>query len=250
MITAVAGCGPQSGSAGKPAEGSTATATTTAATTAAASPQGEFAADAAKLGDQPVKLKVTAAGGVAVTGAIDAQAHRAEMTSDLASSGSMDVREIGDDLYVKASGSLASVMGGSSGKWMHADTSKVPSSSALSMASNDPKGTAKMLAAGTDVTKTGPHSFSGKVDMTKSPAISSSAAATGIGAKLKAVPFTAETDGQGRITTIVFDLASISPSAGKMTTEYSDFGTPVDVQKPPASQTVEMPPSFLKMMGA
>ncbi|MCU7726319.1 hypothetical protein ODJ79_21530 [Actinoplanes sp. KI2] len=248
VMMGLAGCDPKSSSADHPAAAGGGPAATTA-TTAAANPRDEFAAAAAKVGDQPVKLKMTTVGGGAITGAIDAQNHKAEMTTAMGSAGSMEIREDGTDLYVKASGALASAIGGPSGKWMHIDMSKVPSKSALNMANNDPKATAKVLADSSDVTKTGAHSFSGKVDMTKSPAFNSTAAA-GLGSAFKAVPFTAETDDQGRIVKLVFDLGSVVPSAGKMTTEYSDFGTSVDVQKPPASQVIEMPAKFRKLMGA
>jgi hypothetical protein len=249
VLTGLAGCGPKSGPTGDTASAAGGATAVTTAPTAAANPRDEFTSAASKLGDQPVRLKMTTVGGGDVTGAIDAQAHQAEMTTSMASAGSMDVREVGNDLYVKASGALASAIGGPAGKWMHIDMSKVPSTSALNVANNDPKATAKMLAGSSDVTKTGAHSFSGKIDMTKSPTFNSAAAA-GIGAKLKAVPFTAETDDQGRLTKLVFDLESAVPHAGKMTTEYSDFGTPVNVQKPPASQVIEMPSTFRKMMGA
>jgi hypothetical protein len=248
VMLGLAGCDPKSSSTDHPAAAGGGTAATTE-TTAAANPQEEFAAAAAKLGDQPVKVKMTTVGGGGITGAIDAQGHKAQMTTNMASAGSMDVRQVGNDLYVKASGALASAIGGPAGKWMHIDVSKVPGKSALNVANNDPKATAKMLASSTDVTKTGAHSFSGKVDMTKSPTFNAATPA-GVSAGLKAIPFTAETDDQGRLTKLVFDLTPVTPSAGKMTTEYSDFGAPVDVEKPPASQVIEMPSKFRKMMGA
>jgi hypothetical protein len=249
VIVGLAGCGPKSDSTddSAPAAGGSATATT--ATTAPANAVDEFTAAASKVGEEPVKLKVTSVGDIVVSGSIDAQGHKADLTTDMAAQGSMDIRQVGNDLYVKTTGALASAVGGESGKWMHIDISKVPSTSALNVANNDPKATAKMLASSSDVTKTGAHSFSGKVDMSKSPSLSS-AASSSIGDKLKAIPFTAQTDDQDRLTKLVFDLESAVPNAGKMTTEYSDFGTPVDAQKPSSSQVVEMPSTFRKMMGA
>jgi len=246
-IIGLTGCGPKSESSADsaPAAGSSAS--------ALAAPSSEFEAAVARIGDTPVKLKMTMLGGIGVTGAVDAKARKAELTTKMGTTGSMVVRQVGTDLYVKASGQLASLVGGSSGKWMHTDTSKVGASSALNLANSDPEATAKMLTESTDVQKTGDHSFAGKVDFTQSPTFKSGGAAadaSGLTGKLKAVPFTARTDDQGRLVNLTFDLESLAPGVGKMTTEYSGFGTPVDVQAPPSSQVVPMPEKFRRAMGA
>jgi hypothetical protein len=250
-IIGVAGCGPkdQATSGATPAAGASGAA---AATTAPADPKSEFEAAVAQVGDSPVKIKMSMVGGITMTGGIDAQGRKADITMDLGPSGGMDMRQVGTDLYVKAKGQVAATVGGKSGKWMHIDTAKVPESSALNVQNNDPKITAKILAASTDVQKTGDKAFAGKVDLTKSPTFkASSAAAMGsIADKLKAVPFTAKLDSQGRLSSIVFDLEAIAPGAGKMTTDYSDFGTPVVAKAPPASEVIPMPSSFRKAMGA
>nr|WP_296064666.1 hypothetical protein [uncultured Actinoplanes sp.] len=245
-IIGLTGCGPKSeSSAGRaPAAGSSAS--------ALAQPSSEFEAAVARIGDTPVKVTMTMLGGMGMTGAVDAKAHRAELTTAMGTTGSMVVRQVGTDLYVKASGQLASLAGGPSGTWMHIDTSKVGAASPLNLANSDPKTTAKMLTGSTDVQKTGDHTFAGKVDFTKSPTFRSAGAAadtSGLTGKLKAVPFTARTDDQGRLVNLTFDLESLAPGVGKMTTEYSDFGTPVDVQAPPSSQVVPMPEKFRRAMG-
>ena len=243
----LSGCGPksESSSAGAPAGASSAS--------APAAPSSEFEAAVAEIGETPVKLKMTMLGGMGMSGAVDGKAHKAELTTEMGTTGSMVVRQVGNDLYVKASGQLASLVGGSAGKWMHIDSSKVGASSPLNLANTDPKATARMLTGSTDVQKTGEHSFAGKVDFTKSPTFKSAGAAadtSGLTEKLKAVPFTAQTDDQGRLVNLTFDLESLAPGVGKMTTEYSDFGTPVDVQAPPPAQVVPMPEKFRKAMGA
>jgi hypothetical protein len=241
------GCGSSAGNA--PASG----ASTAVTATAPADPSSEFEAAVAQIGGTSLKLKMTMLGGMGMSGVVDARARKAELTTEMGTTGSMVVRQVGNDMYVKASGQLASLVGGSAGKWMHIDTSKVSANSPLNVANSDPKKTAQMLAESTDVQKTGDHTFAGKVDFTKSPTFKSAGAAadtSGLTEKLKAVPFTATTDDQGRLANLTFDLESLAPGVGKMTTEYSDFGTPVDVQAPPSAQVVPMPEKFRKAMGA
>lgn len=242
-IIVLSGCNGDSDSPSSASGGST----TAATTTAPADPASEFEAAITKTVDTSVKLKMTMIGGIEVSGAADAKARTSEVTSDLGALGSMSVRQIGDDVFVKAGGQLSKSGGLPAGKWMHLDTSDVPANSPLKTA-GDPQQTAKMLAASSDVTKTGEHSFAGKIDMTKSPTFDPSAL-PGAADKLKAVPFTAETDDQDRITKLVIDMDSVMPGAGKMTVDYSDFGAPVNVQAPPSSQVVPMPEAFRKAMG-
>ena len=45
------------------------------------------------------------------------------------------------------------------------------------------------------------------------------------------------------------DMSGINSAAGKMTTTYSDFGTPVDVQRPPAAQVQEAPANIPGLTG-
>ena len=242
-IIVLSGCN----SGGDSPSGSSAGSATTV-TTAPANPESEFEAAIAKTVESSVKLKMTMLGGIEMTGAADAKARKSEINSDLGPAGSMNVRQVGDDLYVQGKGQLSSATGVASGKWMHLDIGDVPANSPLKTA-GDPKQTAQMLAASSDVTKTGEHAFAGKLDLTKSPSFNSSAGTAPLADKLKAVPFTAETDDQDRITNLTIDIESVAPGAGKMTVEYSDFGAPVDVQAPPSSQVVPMPEQFRKAMG-
>jgi hypothetical protein len=216
-------------------------------TSTPADPGSEFEAAITKTVATSVKLKMTALGGIQITGAADPKAKVSDVSFDLGPAGSMATRQVGDDVYVKAGGQLSASTGVASGKWMHLDTSDIPANSPLKT-QGDPQQTAKMLAASSDVTKTGEHSFSGKIDMTKSSTIDPSDL-SGLTDKLKAVPFTAETDDQDRIAKLVIDVDSIAPGAGDMTVEYSDFGAPVDVKAPPSSQVVPMPAAFRKAMG-
>jgi len=136
------------------------------------------------------------------------------------------------------------MLGDKAGKWMHIDAAKVPAGSPFSMESNDPKSAAKLIESAAQVEKTGPGRFSGVLDMTKSPTVDADSIKA-LGAKANAVPFTAEADDQGRLVELVIDMAAVMPGAGKMTTTYSDFGTDVRVEAPPASEVIEMPKEML-----
>jgi hypothetical protein len=248
-IIGLAGCGPKSSSTASGGAAAEATSAAPAAPPSPVTPESEFQSAVTQLGDQPVKLDMSLVGGITMSGGIDAAARKANFTTDMGQLGRMDIRQVGADMYVKASGQLGSIVGGQTGKWMHIDTTKVPENSPLNVKNNDPKSTAKMLAASTEVSKTGEHKFAGKVDLTKSPTFNSSAA-KGLAGKMSAVPFTAEVNDQGQLTELVFDLQSVASGAGSMTTKYSDYGKPVDVTAPPASDVIEMPEKFRKAMGA
>jgi hypothetical protein len=244
-LTGLSACGPKNDS---PDTAASAAAATTTAPAAPKDPSAELAAAAVALAENPAKIKMEMMGGITMTGAVDAKNMKGELTADMGQAGTMITRQVGVDTYVKTDGQLASAIGGQPGKWMHIDTSKLPAQSALNVKNQDPAAMARVLTSSTEVTKTGDHAFSGKLDLTKSPTINQQAVQT-LGAKLKAVPFTAETDEQGRLVELVMDMESVAPGAGKMTAAYSDFGTPVNVAAPPAADVVEMPAKFLKAMG-
>ncbi|XVU24567.1 hypothetical protein ACQPZJ_46355 [Actinoplanes sp. CA-054009] len=216
-------------------------------TTAPASASEELTQAYAKFSDTPVKFKLTAAGGVGGTGSIDAKAKASEMSTDLGAAGTMVTRQIGKDLYVKTEGQVGTAIGATEGKWMHIDVSQVPESSPISVKNTDPANTAKLITSATGVTKTGDHAFKGTLDMTKA---GSSVMLKSLGDKAAAVPFTATTDAEGRLTELSVELESIMAGAGKMVATYSDWGAPIDIAQPAAGEVVEMPAAFRKAMGA
>ena len=242
-LIALGGC---TGSSGGDSNGG---GSVTATTTAPATPAQELEEAAGKLGDIPVKIDLTAIGGITIGGAFDAKNQLADMSTDLGSLGKMNMRQVGNDLFVKVTGTLASSLSGDAKKkWMHIDISKVSEDSALNIKNNDPKATAKILTSAADVKKTDDTSFAGTADLTRSPTFDASTA-QGLGDKMTAVPFTAKTDAEGRLIELTFDLAAVAPGGGKMTTKYSELGVPVKVEAPAAAQVVEMPADFAKAMG-
>ncbi|MGK5679019.1 hypothetical protein [Actinoplanes sp. URMC 104] len=250
-VIALAGCGDKDAGAGS-GSGSAAggASAPVATTTAPATPAAELEEAAGKLGDTPVKVTLSSAVGMTVSGSFDAKAQKGDVSMDLGPAGGMSMRQVGTDLYVKVTGSMASSLDGSAAKkWMHVDLSKVPEKSSLNIKNNDPRQTAKLLTSASAVKKTGEHSFTGTADMTKSPTFDAGTAGA-LAGKMSAVPFTAETDAQGRLVELVFDLEKVAPGGGQMTTKYSNFGVPVKAEAPPAAQVVEMPAAFAKAMGA
>ena len=244
----LSGCGTD-----KDAPSGAGTATGPAAEQAAqpADPATELAAAATKLGEDSVKVRTSMAAGLNAEGAVDKAGDKMDMTMTLGEGDKgmkVAMRKVGADIYMKFDGALGSMLGARTGKWMHIDAAKVPAGSAFSMENNDPKSAAKLIAAASQVRKTGDRSYQGVLDMTKGP--NANADLQKLGAKAQAVPFTAEADDQGRLVKLVIDVAAIAPTAGKMTTEYYDFGSPVSVQAPPSSQVVEMPKEMLGLVNA
>lgn len=218
-----------------------------AATTEAEVPEGalgELVAAAEKTTATTAKVAMTS-GSVSVDGAFDAVGKLVEMDSDFGASGKLQVRRIGDDLYLKASGAIAASYTGNGRKWLHVDAGK--QTGTLSVEQNDPSSTAKLLASAvTDVTGSG-GSYTGTLDMTKSPTMAGTIGSAA-GDKIKAIPFTAEVE-DGYLTTVTLDMSALAPGAGKSVTEYSAFGAPVDVQAPAAGETTEMSAADIKKMG-
>ena len=106
-----------------------------------------------------------------------------------------------------------------------------------------------MINTAATVTKTGDTPFKGVLDLTRAPDLARKTIA-GLGAKAAAVPFTAQTDLKGRLIQLIVDMGAVSPGAGRMGFAYSDFGTPVTVQAPPAAQVTEMPKELLSLVNA
>jgi hypothetical protein len=231
-------CGPTDSSAG--GSGSAVT-----ETTKAVDPAAELAAAATKLSEESLKVKLVSSG-LNAEGKANADGTRMDMTMVLGTGGSdttMTMRKVGDDLYVKMSGALGEAVGAGK-KWMHVDGSTLPEGHPFAMSGSNPKDASRMIAASTDVKKTGDNSFSGVLDMTKTPNADEKSLSA-LGDKAKAVPFTATTDAQGRLTELVIDADAMMAGAGKMTTTYYDFGTEVSVQAPPAKDVMEMPKEML-----
>jgi hypothetical protein len=238
------GCGPTEDKAkagtGAPAAGSAA-----AADAGQADAKAELAAAAQKLGEESMKIDMDMAGTLSMTGVADPKSGTAKMSMEvgsLADDAKIDVRKVGNDLYLKFGGSLAKLLGSDTTKpWKRVDVAKLAEGSSFNiMPKDDPAGTKAMLAAMTKVERVGDHGFKGTLDLTKTPKYNKETLKA-LGTKATDVPFTATTDDQGRLTELTLDLTAMGAGAGKIKTTYTDFGTPVSVEAPPASQVGELP---------
>jgi hypothetical protein len=239
---ALAGCGPD-----KPATkagGTPVAITSSAPATTPADPAAELAAAAAGQAKQSMRVSMTMGKTLAMSGVVDAAAGKADMVMDMSTSGrtmKIDVRRLGRNFWMRFEGEL----GGLSGhKWMHLDTATVQGGGGL-LSGGDPAQAAKTVKAMVHVQKVGDHEFTGTLDLTRAQTVPKSALKD-LGAKAKAVPFTAKTDARGRLVEMSVDMSKLAPGEdlGVMTTRYSDFGTPVTVHAPPASQVTELPKSL------
>jgi hypothetical protein len=215
-----------------------------------ADPRQELAAAAAKLAAETFRMDLRTGGSMSMTGTLDPKAQNAAMTMDmsaLARGTKVEVRKLGNDMYLKFGGSLGSMLG-AGGKWMHVDVTRLGAGSSLNvMPGDDPAGSQSLVKAMTDVQRVGEHGYRGTVDLRRTPRYSSGLKS--LGARAAAVPFTARTDEQGRLVEITMDMTDVGTAAGKVTTTYSDFGLPVAVHRPAASAVTELPSNLKGMVG-
>lgn len=254
LVAAVglAGCGPTGTST---TSGSGAPAGSAAATGAAAglTPEKELAAAATKLGEQSMRIDMDMAGAMSMSGKADPKTGLAEMSMTLGALGDtkVELRKVGDDLFMKFGGGMGKSLTKDSAKpWMHLDASKIADGSSFNiLPKDDPGGAKAMLAAMTGVQKTGDRAFKGTLDLTKMPQYQKRGL-DALGDKATKVPFTATADAEGRLTEMTMDMSGLGAGSGKVKTTYSDFGTPVDVEAPPASQVGELPKELSGLVNA
>ncbi|MEV4537991.1 hypothetical protein AB0J82_29845 [Asanoa sp. NPDC049518] len=223
-----------------------ASATPSAGATEASPPStatAELTAAAQKLNDDTVKVTLESST-VTSTGNLDPKADKATMTVRVGNSSNIDLRSIGEDAWLQATG----VPGVEPGKWLHIDGARLAGTTFDALPDGDAAGAGKFVERMADVTKSGDGSYQGTIDLTK--VAGSGVSVDVLGGKGNAVPFTAAVDDSGRLTELTLDLSSIDPQLGRMTTTYSDFGAPVTVAEPPAAQVVEAPESLLQALGA
>ncbi|MGW0505284.1 hypothetical protein [Micromonospora sp. NPDC003241] len=179
-----------------------------------------------------------------------------EPTDDLAIS--LDLIHAKPDSWVKVDlkGSAATSVPGldrlNLGKFQHLDQNRIQGDRNLGFDFDkvDPAGSAALTQAVTEVQRTGDGNFTGTIDASKAAEAGSldQGVITALGPEANAVPFTATTDAQGRLTELVLRMPPTGAAAGqeiKMT--YSDYGNATAAQKPPADQVVEAPPELYNL---
>ena len=246
------GCGPEGTKASDAGNGSGVAATQAGAKQDAAA---DLAAAAQKLGEQSMKIDMNMAGAMSMTGVADPKAGTAKMSMEMGALGKgtgIEMRKIGDDLYMKFGGSMGKALGGGSSAkpWMHIDASKLAEGSNFKLPKDDPAGSKAMIAAMTQVERVGDTGFKGTLDLTKSPRYSKNKGLEALGDKATKIPFTAKKDAEGRLVELTLDMSSLGAGGGKVTTKYFDFGTPVSVEAPSASQVQEAPSQLSGILNA
>jgi hypothetical protein len=248
---ALAGCNADgstpSAGASSPAAPS-ASASSGAADPAAAMALGQAAA---ALGNTSFKATLAGGPGVKITAMVDPTAGTS--TSDAQLTGpnaSLTVKAllIGQDVYVQIPGITKA------GTWTHLDVSRLPDGTSFGLRPGqvDPANTAQALSTATDVHETGSRSYAGTLDLTKVIGIAGVDKVTvdGMGAAATHVPFTIGLDEQGRPAEMTITLPPVN---GKQNPPidilYTDYGTPVSVQRPAASEITEAPDNVYTTLG-
>ncbi len=212
----------------------------------------ELQAAAAKLAQDTVKVRSEMGGGVTMTGALDPEAGRGHMRMKMAAPGGAegsDIRIVKDDgdIYVKFSGGLANVVGTT---WMRVPAETLTAGSTFPVwPEGAPTGAATLARAVTEVRRDGANGYAGLLDVTKSPTLNKDSLKA-LGATSGTVPFTATVDDEGRLTGMTVDMSGLAPTAGTMRTTYSDFGAPVKVTVPSASQVTDPPAALSGLLNA
>ncbi|GIF64458.1 hypothetical protein Ais01nite_24930 [Asanoa ishikariensis] len=238
LCIGLAGCGSTAapGVTATPSAGSSDASPASAATA-------ELTAAAQKLNDDTVKVTLESAA-VTSTGNLDPKADKATMSVKVGNSSNIDLRSIGQDAWLQATG----VPGVEPGKWLHIDGARLAGTTFDALPDGDAAGAGKFVERMADVTKSADGAYQGTIDLTK--VAGSGVSVDVLGGKGNSVPFTAKVDDSGRLSELTIDLTTIDPQLGKMTTTYSDFGASVAVTEPPAADVVEAPESLLQALGA
>jgi LppX_LprAFG lipoprotein len=185
--------------------------------------------------------------GAEVNGSADPTAGNVSQQAKVSMAGAsatFDLLAVGGQFYAKLSG--MPIPGVNTSKWLHIDPSKLKTIHNLLIAEvKDPTGVQAIMSSVVSAEKTGEGQFKGTLDLTKSginiPGVDP-ADLTSLADKAKSVPFEATVDKSGRLASYKVSIpATGSSAAADVTVSYSDFGTPVSVQQPPAADTVEAP---------
>jgi hypothetical protein len=212
----------------------------------------QLAAATAKLDQTSFKITVTSGSGFKLTGAIDAP--NSNGTADVTATGpnasvSIKTLLIGQDLYVRIPGITKN------NSWTHVDGSKLPADASIGLRPGqiDPVNTASLLSSTTDVHSTGSNSYAGTLDLTKAAGLAGISKVTidGYGQAASQVPFTAGLDSQGQLQELTINLPAVNGQKTEpIDALYTDYGAPVDVQRPAASEVTEAPDSIYKALSS
>ncbi|MBU2661884.1 hypothetical protein KOI35_00035 [Actinoplanes bogorensis] len=248
---ALTGCG-DTGSGSTAAPGASAPASTGSSASAADPAAVEaLTKGTSQLGTTSFKITATSGPGFKLTGQVDPA--QGVGTADLAANGtnaSLTVKTLlaGQDLYVQIPGITKA------STWTHIDVARLPEGANIGLRPGqlDPVNTSKLLSSATDVQSTGGNSYAGTLDLTKAVGLAGVSQVTidESGAQAQKVPFTAGLDDQGRLAELTIQIPAVNGQAAQpLNVLYTDYGVPVTVTKPAASEVTEAPDSVYSSLG-
>ncbi|GAA0447110.1 hypothetical protein Ade02nite_85430 [Paractinoplanes deccanensis] len=198
-----------------------------------------------QLGTTSFKVTATSGQGFKLTGAIDPA--KGVGTADLSATGTnadLNIKTllIEQDLYLQVPGFTKA------GTWTHVDVARLPEGANVGLRPGqiDPVNTSNLLGSATDVRATGTNTYAGSLDVTKAAGLAGVSQVTVDGTQAQKVPFTAQLDDQGRLSTLTIEIANAQP----LEVRYSDYGTPVTAARPAASEITEAPDSLYQSLGS
>ncbi|MBM2621182.1 hypothetical protein JIG36_37340 [Actinoplanes sp. LDG1-06] len=250
----LAGCGDggsaaPGASASAPGAGVTASASGSAADPAAVE---ALTKATSQLGTTSFKVTASSGPGFKLTGQVDPA--QGVGTADLAATGpnaevSVKTLLAGQDLYLQVPGITKA------GTWTHVDVARLPEGANVGLRPGqiDPVNTSNLLSSSTDVHATGGNAYAGTLDLTKAIGLAGVSQVTidESGAQAQKVPFTAGLDDQGRLAELTVQIPAMNGQAAQpLEVLYSDYGVPVTVTKPAASEVTEAPDSLYTSLGS
>ncbi len=161
----------------------------------------------------------------------------------------LDTQLTQNDYYIKVGLPLPGI---DPSKWYHFDPAKVKSLDAVAFGGpTDPTGLRSLVAALATAESAGDKQIKGTFDFTKGtwgPAVDADAVKS-LGDKAKSVPFEATIDDKGRLATLKVMVPAYGTTKEEVVNiSYSDFGAPVKVTPPSASETAEAPETLYALI--
>jgi hypothetical protein len=234
---------------GDPKDTANPTADVSAASTVSPSPAISAAAAlkaaAQKLNEQALSFGITTKGTMVVQGKLDPAAQTAHVTVSIL----RPRPTVGMELILKDGAMYAKVaqMRGVPNGWMRLDGKTLSGTHLDVLPRNDPAGASQLLAGLVTAERDSNGTFRGTLDLTAGPT-SVAYRLKGLGNAAKAVPFTAQVNEQGKLTLLDIELEAVVPGARNIQAQYFGSGQPVDVQPPPAAETIEAPADVVALL--
>jgi hypothetical protein len=240
LTLGLAGCGGDDGDGGGPG-----------GTEPTKDPAVELRESVDKLNQTSAKVTMTA-GPLTGSGVVDAPNKQGNVKLKVSAGGqtiNVETLAVGGDMWLKMTG-VPNVPD----KWLHIDPSKVSPDAGLGINAGelDLVGGDKLFQGIATVERTGEGQYKGTLDLTKATGSSFADEETlkQLGDRAKAVPFEAALDDEGRLTKFMMDLGQVAGQTLKLDAAYSDFGTDVNLEAPPAAEVIEAPEEIYQLLNA